>query len=294
MITGSAFARLRAAATGARLLVLCAVVLAPLAAQSQQPSIPRPTGLVNDFAGVLDPAAAARITRIAEDVRMKSRGEIAVVTLPDLEGRDVADVALRIGREWRVGKIGDPGDPTRNAGAVILLVPRETNSDGSGRCFILTGQGAEGFITDGTAGTICREATPAFVAREYATGLELVTLRTAERFASEFGFTLDTALIPQQPVSRQRPGRSGGISPLLLLIIFFVVMSMMNNAGRRGRRRGRRDGCGGGMPLIIPFPMGGGGWHSRGGGFGGGGFGGGFGGFGGGGGFSGGGGGSAW
>lgn len=270
--------------------MLCAAILVPLAAQTQQPSIPQPTGLVNDFAGILDAAAVARITRIAEDVRTKSRGEIAVVTLPDLEGRDVADVALRIGREWRVGKIGDPGDPTRNAGAVILLVPKETNSDGSGRCFVLTGQGAEGFITDGMAGTICREATPAFMARDYATGLELVTLRTAERFASEFGFSLDTSLAPQQPVTRQRPGRSGGISPLFLLIIFFVVMSMMNNAGRRSRRRGRRDGCGGGMPLIIPFPMGGGGWHSRGGGFGGGGFGG----FGGGGGFSGGGGGSSW
>ncbi len=274
--------------------MLCTAILVPLAAQSQQPSIPQPAGLVNDFAGVLDAATAARITRIAEDVRTKSRGEIAVVTLPDLEGREVADVALRIGREWRVGKIGDPGDPTRNAGAVILLVPKETNSDGSGRCFVLTGQGAEGFITDGMAGTICREATPAFIARDYATGLELVTLRTAERFASEFGFSLATSIVPQQPVTRQRPGRSGGISPFFLLIIFFVLMSMMSSGGRRGRRRGRRNGCGGGMPLIIPFPMGGGGWHSRGGGFGGGGFGGGFGGFGGGGGFSGGGGGSSW
>src|SRR5687768_12617676 len=273
-------------------LALLTLLVSPVAS-AQSPVIPLPTGLVNDFAGVLDAGSIARITRIAEDVRTKSRGEMAIVTMRDLEGRDVADIALRIGREWKVGKLGDPGDPARNAGAVILLVPKETSSDNRGRCYIATGQGAEGFITDATAGSICREATPAFMQRDYAGGLELVTLRTAERFASEFGFSLDTGLVPAEPIRAPMPAPRGvGIGPLLPLIIFFVVMMMLSNASRRGRkRRGRRDGCGGGMPLILPIPMGGGrgGWSS-GGSWGGGGFGGGgFGGFGGGGGFSGGG-----
>jgi uncharacterized protein len=276
-----------------RVIAVMAALSASTPVFSQQPAIPAPTGLVNDFARVLDAGASARMERIAEDVRAKSRGEIAIVTLPDLEGRDVAEVALRIGREWKVGKLGDPGDPTRNAGAVILLVPKETARDGRGRCYIATGRGTEGFITDATAGTICREATPAFMAQDYSTGLELVTLRTAERFATEFGFSIDTALVPVEPIVRTAPApRSGGISPIVLMIIFFVVMSMLSNASRRGRR-GRRSGCGGGVPLIIPMG-GGGGWGGGGFGGGGGGFGGGFGGFGGGGGFSGGGGGSSW
>ena len=220
---------------------------------------------------------------------------MAVVTLSDLAGRDVADVALRIGREWKVGKVGSPGDPTRNAGAVILLVPKETNSDNRGRCRVETGQGTEGFITDATAGAICREATPAFMQGDYAAGLDLVTLRVAERFATEFGFALDTGLVPPPvPVQRTEEERGGGISPFLIFVIFWIVFAILSRASRRGRR-GRRSGCGGGLPLIIP--MGGGGWHSGGGSWGGGGFGGGgggFGGFGGGGGFSGGGGGSSW
>lgn len=270
------------------------MMAAPLSAVSQQqPTIPAPSGLVNDFANVLDAATVARITRIAEDVRTKSRGEMAIVTLPDLAGRDVADVALRIGRDWKVGKVGSPGDPTRNAGAVILLVPKETNSDNRGRCFVLTGQGTEGFITDATAGEICREATPAFIQRDYAGGLELVTLRVAERFATEFGFSLDTALVPPPvPVQRTERSRGGGINPFVIFIIFWVVFAILSNASRRGRK-GRRSGCGSGMPIIIPM----GGGRSGGGSWGGGGFGGGgggFGGFGGGGGFSGGGGGSSW
>jgi uncharacterized protein len=52
------------------------------------PQIPPPRGLVNDFANVLSPAAVARMERLAQDVRDKSKGEIAVVTLPDLAGRD--------------------------------------------------------------------------------------------------------------------------------------------------------------------------------------------------------------
>ena len=65
-------------------------------------------------------------------MRNKSRGEIAVVTLSDIGQNAPSDVALQIGREWKVGKIGNPGDPTRNAGAVILLIPKETSSDGHG------------------------------------------------------------------------------------------------------------------------------------------------------------------
>ncbi len=283
------------------MLVAILLLGAPERGRSQQPVIPAPTGVVNDFAHVLDSGSIRRLTRIAEDVRTKSRGEIAIVTLPDVGGRDVADVALDIGRTWKVGKIGNPGDATRNAGAVILLVPKETNSDNRGRCFVLTGQGTEGFITDATAAEICREATPAFINKDYASGLELITLRTAQRFAGEFNFTLDTALVaPLPPVSERRSG--GGFPPQLFFIIFVVIVMILQSLARRG---GRRGGCGGGgggvgsaLPWIILNSMGssggrGGNWGGGGGGgFGGGG--GGFGGFGGGGGFSGGGGGSSW
>ena len=251
--------------------------------------IPPPRGLVNDFANVIPAASAARIERIAQDVRDKSKGEMAIVTLSDLGGRDAMDVALQIGREWKVGNLAPIGDASRNAGVVILVVPKESAQDGRGRCRILTGQGTEGFITDATTGAICREATPLFAQRDYGAGIQLVTLRVAQRYAQEFGFTLDTAFdAPAYAPPSRRPApaeRGGGINPIVLLIILFIVLSLLGG--------GRRRGC---MPIFIPF--GGGGWGGGGGGWGGGGFGGGggggFGGFGGGGGFSGGGGGSDW
>ena len=243
--------------------------------------------------------------QIAQDVRTKSGGEIAVVTLPDIGNRDVQEVGLQIGRQWKVGLAAAPGNPARNAGAVILLVPKETSKDGRGHCFVATGTGAEGFLNDAKVADMCREATPAFRQRDYSSGLELVTLRTAQEYAKNFNFSVDTTLVAPAPVTTepgvQLPSNGGrGVSPLALLIVFIVIVVILSNLRRRG---GGRPGCGPGcIPIIIPtggFGRGGwsgGGW-SGGGGWGGGGFGGGgggFGGFGGGGGFAGGGGGSSW
>ena len=271
----------------------------------QVPSPPRGYGtetaeIVVDQANVLTPEDEALINRIAFDVKRKSGGEIAVVTLPDVGQRDGSDVALEIGRQWGVGANAEIGQATRNAGVVILLVPKETSSDGQGRCRIQTGRGTEGFILDADAGTICRSATPLFQQRAYSEALVLVTSRVAEEFAREFGFALDTTLVAPRQTYEQPTGyqvRQRGINPATLLMIFVVLMFVFGAMGG-GRGRGRRGGCGGCMPIFLPFPMGGGGYH-RGGGWGGGGFGGGFGGggfggFGGGGGFSGGGGGSNW
>jgi uncharacterized protein len=265
--------------------------------------LPQPTGFVNDFAGVVPPDQRARIEAVAEQVRARAGGEIAVVTIADIGARDAGDVALQIGREWKVGRNARVGDSTRNTGLVVLLVPKETSSDGQGKLFIATGQGTEGFITDAETGVIRRESLPQRQARAYGDALELTTVRLAQLYAREFGFTLDApGAAGTQPAAPQyeyrRRGRAppGGINPVVALVVIVVLFMIVSSVAGRGRR-----GCGGCVPLILPFPGGGfgGGW--RGGGFGGGGGwggggggGGGFGGFGGGGGFSGGGSGDSW
>jgi uncharacterized protein len=269
----------------------------------QLPPAPRGYGtttaeVVVDAARVLSPGAVDRINRLAFDVHAKSGGEIAVVTLADIGQGDPGTVALQIGRQWGVGQNSQIGARARNAGVVILLVPRETSSTGRGRLAISTGQGAEGFITDAEAGDIRREATALLQAQaqgggslDYSAALQLITQRVAEKYAQEFGFALDTGLLADAPslvpANQPLPGVQGGrrgINPLVLIVIVFVIMSLINRGG--GGRGGRRRRRGGFYPIILP-PFGGGGFGG-GGGWGSGG-GGGFGGFGGGGGFSGGG-----
>jgi uncharacterized protein len=251
-----------------------------------------PTGYVNDFANILPADRVSLLTRIAEDVKAKSGGEIAIVTMADLGDRQPSEIALQIGRQWKVGQNDAVGSRSRNAGVVILLVPKETNRSGKGACRIEVGQGSEGFITDGMSGEICRTATPLFQQREYARGLTVVTTLVAQRYAEEFGFTLDTTLVPRQPLANDDTIH---LNPLVIFIIIILIIMLLSRIGRGGRG-GRGGGGGGFIPVVLPN-IGGGGWGSGGGwgggGGGGGGFGG-FGGFGGGGGFSGGGGGSDW
>jgi uncharacterized protein len=262
----------------------------------QAVEIPRPVGLVNDFASVIPAPGARAIADLAEAVRRSSPGEIAVVTLANIGERDPAEIALRIGREWGVGRAGEAGDPNRNAGVVILVVPKETSATGRGHCRVEVGRGAEGFITDATAAQFCREATPAFIARDYGEGIALITARVAQRFAGEFRFSIDSALAAVPAATRTAPAEYEDPPEWVLIFVVVVLIIIISSIRRaaRDRKRGRRRRAAGMLPFPIIFPGGFGG-HSRGGWGGGGGFGGGgFGGFGGGGGFSGGGGGSGW
>jgi uncharacterized protein len=250
--------------------------------------------MVVDEARVLSTSAVARMNRLIFDVKSKSGGEIVVVTMPDIAGRDVGDIALRIGRDWKVGENAAIGDRARNAGVVVLVVPRETSSDGRGHISIQTGQGAEGFITDGTAGDIRRAAIPYFQQQDYSSGLELITQRLAERYAQEFSFTLDSGIVDTRFVPRAP--RAVEIPPQMLLLALIVALFFFSAMARAARTSGGR-GCL--YALLAESMMRGG--HRRGswggGGFGGGswgGGGGGFGGFGGGGGFSGGGSSGSW
>jgi uncharacterized protein len=271
-----------------RRAVACAALLVmPLPLLAQAPPLPQPVGYVNDFANVIPPDAEQRLALLAERLNAATRGDMVVVTLPDLGGRPVEEVSLRLGREWKVGANAQIGDAARNAGVIILVVPKETAADGRGRCRIETGQGAEGFLTDATVAALCREQTERFRAQDYAGAIESIAFGVADRYAASFNVTLDG-----QPRQARRPSggsrESGGFPVVLVIIIVLFVLSSLGG----GRRR---RGCVGCIPIPIPGPVlhSGGSWG--GGGFGGGGFGGGgFGGFGGGGGFSGGGGGSDW
>src|SRR5437762_1092736 len=243
-------------------------MLAALCCALLQITVPPPRGYVNDFAGVLDATSVAHMTSVITELREKTRGEIAVVTLADIADRPAADVALQIGRQWGVGAKGEAGDPAKNLGVVVLLVPLKNHRPGTGQVFIATGRGTEGFLTDAQAGRI-RDAMVPYLAREdYGAGLTLGVQLIAQAFAREFGFTR-TGEPPPPPEETDRLPIPAGL--VIAVVVLLIIVT-----------RGRILWW---IFVFSRFGGGGRGWSGGGGGWGGGGgFSGGFGGFGGGGG----------
>ena len=209
-----------------------ATLLLALALQLQ---IPAPTGYVNDFANVIDPASRAAMEAVIDQVRAACGGEIVVVTLADIGGREAIDVARDIGRQWKVGAQGAAGDPRRNTGTVLLLVPGARPGDGRARLAIATGTGAEGFVTDAMAGRIRDEiGRQAVSAGSYAAGLAAGVQLLGAAYAQEFGFTLGGAAPPPPPPAPARRGRAPWIINLVIVLFLFMLLG----AGGRGRRSG--------------------------------------------------------
>jgi uncharacterized protein len=255
--------------------------------QLPRDSLPPPRGFVNDFAAVIDPQAAARMEASLQEVQRLTHGDIAVVTLPDLGRREASDVALQIGRQWKLGGAGPVGDPSKDLGVVLLLVPLKNHQSGTGQVYIATGKGAEGFLNDARVGRIRDAMIPALRNEDYSSALETGAGLLAQAFADEFHVTLSASpAAPQAAEPQSGPSLPKPIVAFVVFIIIIIVFSSIARAARGG-------GLGALWWLSVLSGMRGsgrGGWGGGGrwGGFGGGG-GGGFGGFGGGGGFSGGG-----
>src|SRR5256712_13552979 len=114
------------------------------------------------------------MTAVITELRAKTRGEIAVVTLADIGGRSASDVALQIGRQWGVGARGAAGDPAKNPGVVILLVPRKNHPPGTRDGFVSTGRGAEGSLPDARPGRSRHAMIPYLVQERHGEGLAVV------------------------------------------------------------------------------------------------------------------------
>ena len=132
------------------------------AVQRGIPAAPNPPRLVNDFAGVLG-GRADELEQMLVAFDDSTSNQITVVTVPSLDGYDVAEYALELGRRWGVGK-------SINNGVVVLVKPK--NSDGGGDVTIQVGYGLEGAIPDAYCRRIIdNEMIPAFKEEDYYKGI---------------------------------------------------------------------------------------------------------------------------
>jgi uncharacterized protein len=133
------------------------------------PPSPTPAGFIHDGGPVLSATDLADLNARIEAHQSGGRGDIAVAILRDIGDYTANEIGLSIYRAWKVGSVDSIGSERRDLGVLLLIVPKELSPSGTGDCYITTGVGAEGYITDATAGTICRDVIiPLLVERDHA------------------------------------------------------------------------------------------------------------------------------
>ncbi len=230
----------------------------------------KPTGYVSDFAHVIDPRSAAEIEAYCGNVERATGAQFAIVTVDSLEDEPVEDVAVRLFKEWGIGKKGT------DEGLLLILAIKDHKNR------IELGYGLEPIISDGTAGGILRGIRPILRQGNYGGALMAAAQQLGQRIAQAKGVTIEGQVRTE---SRSRDSNGGGGGFFGIIIFFVILMFIMRGLSGRGRGgRGGGSGMGGVVTGMILGQMLGGGRRGSnwgGGGFGGGG-GGGFGGFGGG------------
>jgi uncharacterized protein len=86
-----------------------------------QSPLPPPTGFVNDYANVFDPAAKQELESLLRDLRDKSKIEFAVVTIETTNGQPIFDYSLAVARAWGVG----PKDKSVGGGLLLMVATKD-------------------------------------------------------------------------------------------------------------------------------------------------------------------------
>ncbi|MGH7586094.1 MAG: TPM domain-containing protein, partial [Gemmatimonadales bacterium] len=186
----------------------------------------RPSGYVTDVAGVVDPASRQEMESLVQRLRGATGAEIAIVTLPTIGDYAPVDVAVALGRKWGVGAAAEIGDERRNAGLVVLLVPRREGDDNSGHIFIATGKGVEGIVTDAEAGRVRDRMVPELRRGEYGPGLLTGVRSLVSTLARGFGVEDSTLVDRDRQLAAER-GRPSATTLLLGLFVGMVVLSLV-------------------------------------------------------------------
>jgi uncharacterized protein len=178
-------------------------------------TLPQPKGFVNDFAHVLSQDTQTSLENMLSAFETSTNNEVAVVTLPSLDGEPVENVAVSLFEKWGIGKKG------KDNGVLFLIAPNER------KVRIEVGYGLEGAINDALAGRIMDEAViPRFRAGDMDLGIAAGTLAIVKTISSKEGLDFDADSAYGAGAASLAPDVKEKSGPFELIgkILIFLVM----------------------------------------------------------------------
>jgi uncharacterized protein len=231
-------------------LAFCFLIAAPAFAA---PTFPALTGRVVDNANVLSEQTRADLTQKLEALETQTTRQLVVVTLPSLQGYDIADYGYQLGRAWGIGQ------KSSSNGVLFIIVPSEH------KVRIEVGYGLEPILTDALSEIILQsKVLPRFRDGDMEGGIVAGADALIEQLS------LDEPAAKARVAQAAQQQKAVHINPIFLLFAIFFIISIFSHLFRGTRG----SGWGWMLPLML---MGngrssfGGGGFSSGGGFSGGG-----------------------
>lgn len=131
---------------------------------------------VNDFANILSNSTEQQIQNISVNTQNATSAQIVVVTVPDLDGRDIEGYANELFNDWKIG------DSEKDNGILLII------SSGDRKVRIEVGYGLEGAINDAKAGRILDDvAIPYMKDNDYDTAVVGVVTQIQGIIYNEYG-----------------------------------------------------------------------------------------------------------
>ncbi|MGH6879925.1 MAG: TPM domain-containing protein [Hypericibacter sp.] len=132
-------------------LLLLAAMLATQGVSAADPKWPTLTGRVVDEAELLSGPQRAELDSKLAELETSSGTQLVVVTVNSLQGFEIGEYGVGLGRHWGIGQVG------KNNGAMLIVAPNEREVR------IEVGYGLEGVLTDAiTSSIIQTDILPAF------------------------------------------------------------------------------------------------------------------------------------
>jgi uncharacterized protein len=201
------------------------------------PERPNPPKLVNDFASMLNSQEIDALEQKLVGFNDSTTTQIAIVTVPDLDGTDISDYAQKLAEKWGIGQKGSDN------GVLILVKPK--TSDSKGFVKIAQGYGLEGALPDITCAEIIDyEILPAFKNGDIYGGLNnatsiIMSIVRGEFTADDYG-------------RNGKKSNSKGIPVGPIIIGIFILISIISRASGGNNNKNISSG---GLPFWLLMGM---------------------------------------
>lgn len=168
---------------------------------------------VHDDANVLSAQTKAELEAILKYERDSTSNQIAVYTVPSLDGEDIDGYANRVFHEWKLGQ------EKKDNGVLFLIAIQDR------KMRIEVGYGLEGALTDALSSRINRnEVAPFFRQGDYDSGVKAGTVAIIKAIKGQY--------VNDQPPRLKK--KSSPLVTLIVIVIFIILASRRRGGGSGG------------------------------------------------------------